>query len=67
MLSFIMFICFAAAQTWYKLDDTKKYVGRFLDTHNLTNCFGRVVNYDVIQLKCWREHELMHVGFSYYV
>ena len=52
---------------WYKLNDTKKYVGHFLDTQNLTNCFGRVVNYDTIQLKCWRENELMTVGFSYYL
>ena len=63
----IMLLGLVNAQLWYKLDDTKKYVGHFLDTQNLTNCFGRVVNYDVIQLKCWREHELVHVGFSYYV
>ena len=69
MLRMFVFIPLLIVQSfmWYKLDDTKKYVGQFLDTQNLTNCFGRVVNYDAIQLKCWRENELITVGFSFFV
>ena len=51
---------------WYKLDDTKEYVGQFLEAQNLTNCFGRV-HHDIIQLKCWRDNELVSIGLSHYI
>ena len=49
---------------WDRLENTPLFVGNFLESQNITNCFGVIPSPDSLLLKCWRNNLLLEVQLA---